>query len=264
MTTGNPETGRRTPEEAFGRLLSIMNELREKCPWDKKQTISSLRHLSIEEVYELADAILDGDMEKIKKELGDLLLHIVFYAKIASEERKFDITGVINALCEKLIHRHPHIYGDVKVSGDEDVKKNWEALKLKEGNESVLSGVPVSLPALVKAMRIQDKAKSTGFDWEHKEDVWEKVKEEMQEFLHAPPGEKKKEEFGDLLFSLVNYARFISIDPEEALERTNKKFISRYKYMESSAKAAGKNMREMNPAEMDALWNEAKNLPGSI
>ena len=250
--------------KAFQRLLDIMDELREKCPWDKKQTMQTLRHLTIEEVYELADAILVGDSNEIKKELGDILLHIVFYARIASEKNDFDIAEVINAQCDKLIHRHPHIYGEVKVQDEEEVKRNWEQLKLREkGTESVLQGVPVSLPALIKAMRIQEKAKATGFDWESKQQVWEKVEEEMQEFKQeAMEGETNQEkivaEFGDLFFSLVNFARFIDVNPEEALERTNLKFIKRFQYLEKSAKAAGKNLNEMTLEEMDLYWNEAK------
>jgi len=247
--------------EAFERLLGIMNELREKCPWDKKQTMQSLRHLTIEEVYELGDAILEGDSNEVKKELGDILLHIVFYARIASETEEFDITDVINSLCEKLIHRHPHIYGDVKVMDEEEVSRNWEKLKLKEGNDSVLSGVPVSLPALVKSMRIQEKARASGFDWEEKHQVWEKVQEEMEEFhLEVQKGnqEKMEEELGDLMFSMVNYARFLNINPDEALERTNKKFIRRFQYMEGKVNDSGKKLGDLNLAEMDVYWNEAK------
>ena len=250
--------------QAFERLLNIMDELRVKCPWDKKQTMETLRHLTIEEVYELADAIILKDMHEIKKELGDILLHIVFYSKIASEQRAFDIAEVINAQCDKLVHRHPHIYGDVKVQDEEEVKRNWEQLKLKEkGTESVLQGVPASLPALIKAMRIQEKAKATGFDWENKEQVWEKVEEEMSEFRKetlegAANKERIVNEFGDLFFSLVNFARFIDVNPEEALERTNLKFIKRFRYLETSAKAAGKKLSEMTLEEMDVYWNEAK------
>jgi XTP/dITP diphosphohydrolase len=248
---------------AFERLLNIMNELREKCPWDRKQTMESLRHLTLEEVYELSDSILESDLNEIKKELGDILLHIVFYSKIASEKKAFDITGVINSLCEKLISRHPHVYGDVKVADEEEVKANWEQLKLKEGNESALSGVPVSLPALVKAMRIQEKARGIGFDWENQNQVWEKVKEEITEFeqeICSGNPEKIRNEFGDLLFSLVNFARFIDIDPEEALERTNKKFIRRFQYLENAVRREGKNLRGMTLEEMDVYWNEAKKL----
>jgi len=247
--------------KAFERLLIIMDELREKCPWDKKQTIESIRHLTIEEVYELADAILENDMEEIKKELGDILLHIVFYARIASETKAFDITDVINHICDKLIHRHPHIYGDVKVAGEEDVKKNWEQLKLQEGKKSVLEGVPVALPSLVKAMRIQEKARGAGFDWEQPAQVWEKVEEEMNEFKKEVEKKNQREsenEFGDLLFSLINYARFNGINPEEALERTNKKFIRRFLYLENAARETGRELSTMKLEEMDVYWNEAK------
>lgn len=246
---------------AFERLLSIMDELRTKCPWDKKQTMESLRHLTIEEVYELGDAILNNQQEEVKKELGDILLHIVFYARIASETNAYDITDVINSVCEKLIHRHPHIYGDVKVEDEAEVSRNWEQLKLKEGKTSVLEGVPVSLPALVKSMRIQEKARAAGFDWDKKEQVWEKVEEEMNEFkveIDKNDIVKAEQEFGDLLFSLVNYARFMKINPDEALERTNKKFISRFKYLEDSARANGQNLSDMNLEQMDVYWNEAK------
>lgn len=247
--------------EAFERLLVIMDELREKCPWDRKQTMQSLRHLTIEEVYELGDAILEENDTEIKKELGDILLHIVFYAKIASETNKYDLTDIINSLCEKLIHRHPHIYGDVIVGDDAEVSRNWEKLKLKEGKLSVLEGVPVSLPAVVKAMRIQEKARAAGFDWEEKHQVWEKVKEEMNEFhLEAEKGNMKamQHEFGDLLFSLVNYARFMGINPEESLERTNKKFINRFQYMEDRVREKGVSLSDLNLSEMDVFWNEAK------
>jgi len=256
--------------KAFGRLLDIMDELREKCPWDKKQTYDSLRYLTIEETFELSDAIIEKDLTEIKKELGDLMLHIVFYAKIASETKDFDIGDVLNTLCEKLIHRHPHIYGDVKADNEQEVKKNWEQIKLKEkgGNKSTLSGVPKSLPAMVKAMRIQEKARGVGFDWERKEQVWEKVEEEMTEFKNEfnisdekkIDMEKAEGEFGDLLFSLVNYARVAEINPEDALERTNKKFIKRFNYLEEEAKKAGKNLSEMTLAEMDKYWEEAKKL----
>ncbi|MGX7687637.1 nucleoside triphosphate pyrophosphohydrolase [Flectobacillus roseus] len=253
---------------AFNRLLTIMDELREQCPWDKKQTIDSLRHLTIEETYELSDAIVEGDMLEIKKEIGDIMLHMVFYSKIASETNTFDIADVLNGLCEKLIFRHPHIYGDVKAETEEQVKQNWEALKMKEGNKSVLAGVPKSLPALVKAMRIQEKARGAGFDWEEKEQVWEKVEEEMQEFKaefnvvekSAIDTEKAEAEFGDLLFSLVNYARFVNINVESALERTNKKFIKRFQHIESRAKEQGKTLQDMTLAEMDVYWEEAKRL----
>lgn len=254
---------------AFDRLLTIMDELRAQCPWDKKQTTESLRHLTIEETFELSDAILQGDPEEIKKELGDLFLHLVFYAKIGSEEGNFDMASLTNSLCEKLIRRHPHIYGDVDAKDEEAVKQNWEKIKLQEkGNSSVLGGVPKSLPSLIKAMRIQEKARGVGFDWEEKEQVWEKVEEEMQEFKEefnaADPEkidpEKASGEFGDLLFSLINYARFIDINPEEALERTNLKFIKRFQYLENAAKEQGKNLSDMTLSEMDVYWNEAKNF----
>lgn len=248
--------------QAFGRLLTILNELREKCPWDRKQTMDSLRYLSIEELYELSDAILEKDYEAIKGELGDVMLHMAFYAKIAEEEHRFDIADVLNAICDKLIHRHPHIYGDVKVEDEEEVKRNWEALKLKEGKKSVLEGVPKSLPAMVKAHRMQDKAKGVGFEWKNKEDVWLKVEEELQEFkaesIKPDNFEKTEEEFGDLLFSLINYARFIGINPEDALEKTNKKFIYRFQYMEQKAAENNQELSKMTLAEMDAYWNEAK------
>ena len=252
--------------QAFERLLTIMDELREKCPWDQKQSMQTLRHLTIEEVYELSDAILDGDLNEVKKELGDLMLHIAFYAKIGSETNDFNITDVLNGISEKLIARHPHIYGDVIVENEEDVKRNWEQLKLKEGNKSVLGGVPSSLPALIKASRIQEKAKGVGFDWEDKSQVWEKVEEELGEFKaeynDKMPSEidmdKAEAEFGDLLFSLVNYARFIKINPEDALEKTNKKFIHRFKYLENKALEMGKPLKDMTLAEMDVFWNEAK------
>lgn len=248
---------------AFERLLKIMDELREQCPWDKKQTMETLRHLTIEETYELADAILDKNMEEIKKELGDIMLHLVFYARIASESNTFDITDVLNSICDKLISRHPHIYGDVKVADEEEVKRNWEQLKLKEGKTSVLEGVPASLPSLVKAMRIQEKARGVGFDWDDKSQVWEKVNEELYEFkeeVEKGDHQKSEAEFGDLLFSLINYARFNGINPEEALERTNKKFIKRFQYLEKSAAAAGLKLSEMTLPEMDKYWNEAKTL----
>lgn len=247
--------------KAFERLLVIMDELREKCPWDKKQTLDSLRHLTIEETYELCDAILEKDMEGIKGELGDLFLHLVFYAKIASEKNEFDVADVLNAVCEKLIHRHPHIYGDVKVENEEDVKRNWEQLKLKEGKKSVLQGVPNSLPALVKATRIQDKARGVGFDWDNKSQVWEKVQEEITEFqAEEIKGdiEKMEDEFGDVLFSMVNYARFVGINPEDALERTNKKFIQRFTFLENEVNKQGKNMKDMSLNEMEEIWQKAK------
>lgn len=248
---------------AFGRLLDIMDDLREKCPWDKKQTLESLRHLTIEETYELGDAILDNDLQEIKKELGDLLLHIVFYAKIGSETNHFDIADVANSICDKLIDRHPHIYGDVVVANEEDVKQNWEKLKLKEGKKSVLEGVPKSLPALVKASRIQDKVKGVGFDWEEPHQVWDKVQEEISEFLEEVKSgnfEKMEAEFGDVLFSMINYARFLKVNPEDALERTNKKFMKRFMYLESKAVELGKPLSDMTLAEMDVFWEEAKKL----
>ena len=249
--------------EAFGRLLDIMDELREKCPWDKKQTLESLRHLTIEETYELGDAILDNDLQEIKKELGDLLLHIVFYSKIGSETNDFDIADVANSICDKLISRHPHIYSDVVVADEEEVKQNWEKLKLKEGKKSVLEGVPNSLPALVKASRIQDKVKGVGFDWEETHQVLDKVKEELEELqveIEAGNQEAMEAEFGDVLFSMINYARFLKINPEDALERTNKKFIKRFMYLESKANELGKPLSEMTLAEMDVFWEEAKKL----
>lgn len=245
--------------EAFVRLLKIMDDLREKCPWDRKQTFESLRNLTIEETYELADAIIAGDMDGIKEEIGDLMLHLVFYAKIGEEKESFDIAGAINSVCDKLIQRHPHIYGDVQVNGEEDVKRNWEQLKLKEGKESVLSGVPKSLPAMVKAYRMQEKTKQVGFEWENEEQVWEKVVEEMAEYRASleenQSKDQQEEEFGDILFSLVNFARFKGIDPETALERVNQKFKKRFEYIEAHAP---KDLKSMSLAEMDALWNEAK------
>lgn len=247
--------------QAFNRLLTIMDELREQCPWDKKQTMESLRHLTIEETYELGDAILDNDLEEIKKELGDVLLHIVFYSKIGSETNHFDIADVCNSICDKLIDRHPHIYSDVVVENEEDVKRNWEKLKLKEGKSSVLEGVPKSLPALVKANRIQDKVAGVGFDWEEPNQVWEKVEEELNEFKHeVEKGSKDgmESEFGDVLFSMVNYARFLNINPENALERTNKKFSKRFQYLESKAKSLNKELKDMTLLEMNVFWEEAK------
>lgn len=248
---------------AFGRLLDIMDDLREKCPWDKKQTLESLRHLTIEETYELGDAILDHDLVEVEKELGDLLLHIVFYAKIGSETNDFDIADVAHSICDKLINRHPHIYGDVVVENEEQVKQNWEKLKLKEGKKSVLEGVPKSLPALVKASRIQDKVKGVGFDWEEPHQVWEKVQEELNELqveVLNQNQDKIEAEFGDVLFSMINYARFLKINPEDALERTNKKFIKRFQYLESKATEIGKPLSEMTLAEMDVFWEEAKKI----
>ena len=248
---------------AFERLLDIMDELREQCPWDNKQTFESLRHLTIEETYELGDAILDNDLQEIKKELGDLLLHIVFYAKIGSEQNTFDIGDVANEICEKLINRHPHIYGDTKVDGADQVIKNWESIKLKEGKNSVLEGVPKSLPALVKAFRIQEKAAGVGFEWDKAKDVLDKVKEEITEFnqeVEDQNHDKMEDEFGDVIFSLINYARYLKINPESALERTNKKFIKRFKYIEESAKNEGKVINELTLDQMEAFWNKAKNI----
>jgi XTP/dITP diphosphohydrolase len=262
-TLSKPDPDRAEKLKAFDRLLTVMNELRENCPWDKKQTIESLRHLTIEETYELSDAILEGDLNEVKKELGDVMLHLVFYARIASEQKAFDIAGVLNGICDKLIERHPHVYGDVKADDEATVKANWEKIKLKTGNKSVLAGVPVSLPAMVKAVRIQDKARGVGFDWDNKNQVWQKVEEEMNEFREEEENgnrEKMLAEFGDLLFSLVNYARFLQIDPEEALERTNKKFIKRFTHLEEASARDGKKMGEMTLEEMDVYWNEAKSL----
>ncbi|MEI2737958.1 MAG: nucleoside triphosphate pyrophosphohydrolase [Chitinophagaceae bacterium] len=247
--------------DAFLRLVRIMDELREQCPWDKKQTIQSLRQMTIEETYELADAITENDWKGIKEELGDLMLHIVFYAKIGNEQKQFELDEVINGICEKLIARHPHIYGDVKVNDAEDVKRNWEKLKLKEGKKSVIGGVPQSLPATVKAMRLQEKAKQVGFEWDNKEQVWDKVEEEMSELKEAIASGsqvKTEEEFGDLVFSLINYARFLQVDAENALERTNKKFIHRFTLMEEQALQNGKDLNEMTLQEMDAIWNIIK------
>ena len=249
--------------EAFDRLLTIMDELREQCPWDKKQTMQTLRHLTIEETYELGDAILEKDLVEVKNELGDLLLHIVFYAKIGSETNDFDVADVCNSICEKLINRHPHIYGDVKVKDEEEVKRNWENIKLKEGRKSVLEGVPNGLPALVKANRIQDKVAGVGFDWEKPEQVFEKVQEELselQEEIIAGNADKVESEFGDVLFSMINYARFLNVNPENALERTNKKFINRFQYLESKAKETGKTLKDMTLGEMDVYWEEAKSI----
>ena len=263
-----PEDLRRNKKlQAFDRLLTIMDELRLNCPWDKKQTLESIRHLTIEETYELSDAILNENIDEVKKEIGDLMLHMVFYSKIADEKGSFDIADALDSISDKLVHRHPHIYSDVEAQDEETVKANWEKIKLKEkGNQSVLGGVPKSLPALVKAVRIQDKARGVGFDWEKKEQVWEKVEEEMQEFKAefnvADPDsldkQKALEEFGDLMFSLVNYSRFIDIDPEEALERTNLKFIKRFQYLETESKKDGKNIADMSLEEMDQYWEKAK------
>ena len=273
VPTPNSTPRRQEQLLAFDRLLTIMDELREQCPWDKKQTIASLRHLTIEETYELSDAIIENDLVEIKKELGDLMLHNVFYARIASEETtdaalRFDVADVLNGICDKLVSRHPHIYADAQADTVEQVKANWEQLKLKEGNKSVLGGVPKSLPALVKAMRVQEKARGAGFDWDEKHQVWAKVEEEMQEFrAHfdlenetAIDPENAEKEFGDLLFSLVNYARFVDINPETALEKTNKKFIKRFQYIEEQAKKHDKALKDMTLSEMDVYWNEAKTL----
>ncbi|MCC2546129.1 nucleoside triphosphate pyrophosphohydrolase [Hymenobacter sp. BT175] len=269
MNSSSPSR-RKEQLAAFGRLLDVLDRLRAECPWDRKQTMQSLRHLTIEETYELSDAILRDDLTDVKKELGDVMLHLVFYAKIASETSHFDIADALNAQCDKLIFRHPHIYGDTKVQDEEEVKRNWEQLKLKEkGNSSVLGGVPTSLPALVKAMRIQEKARGAGFDWEKQEQVWEKVQEELEEFRaefahpdaaqHNP--ERAAAEFGDLLFSLINFARFAGINPEEALERTNRKFIHRFQYLETEAAREGHRLADLTLNEMNTYWEQAKKLP---
>ena len=255
-------TNRKEQLKSFDRLLTIMDELRAQCPWDKKQTMETLRPLTIEETYELTDAILDQNLEDIKGELGDLLLHIVFYAKIGSESRAFDISDVLNAICEKLIKRHPHIYGNVQVNNAEDVKQNWEKIKLDEGKKSVLGGVPKALPALIKASRIQEKVAGVGFDWESSEQVFEKVEEELQEFKAEVEQKNQtamEAEFGDVLFSLINYARFLKINPENALERTNKKFIKRFKHLEQQLQNSKKTLSNMTLEEMNVLWEEAKN-----
>jgi MazG family protein len=252
-----PKNTRQAKLEAFDRLLTIMDELREQCPWDRKQTMESLRNLTIEETYELADAILDGDLKGVQEELGDVMLHLVFYAKIGDEQNSFDIADALNAVCEKLIARHPHIYSDWVVADEEEVKRNWEKLKMKEGKKSVLEGVPRSLPAIVKAYRMQEKTAKIGFEWENTEQVWEKVEEELAELKEAVESipDKKEEEFGDVLFSLINYARFIDVDPETALEKTNRKFKKRFEYIEANAPRP---LEDMSLAEMDALWNAAK------
>lgn len=252
-------------QAAFGRLLTIMDELREKCPWDRKQTLESLRHLTIEETYELADAILDADLDEVKKETGDLMLHMVFYAKIASEQGAWDIADSLHAICDKLVARHPHIYGDVVAEDEDAVKANWEQLKLKEGNRSVLAGVPKSLPSLVKAYRIQDKVRGVGFDWDNAGQVWDKVQEELSEFreeVAAGDQERATDEFGDVLFALINYARFVGINPDEALERTNRRFRSRFMHMEEAVAEDGKALSEMTLPEMDAYWERAKTITG--
>jgi len=259
-----PDLERSSKLAAFDRLLTIMDELRENCPWDKKQTMESLRHLTIEETYELSDSILEGNLEEVKEELGDLMLHLTFYARLAAEKKAFDMASVLNGICDKLIRRHPHIYGDTLAEDEATVKANWEQIKLKEkGNTSVLGGVPRSLPALVKAMRIQEKASGVGFDWENGNQVWDKVEEEIKEFkaetqVETVNSQRKNEEFGDVLFSLINYARFQDINPEEALERTNKKFIKRFQYLERASKREGKSLAEMTLSEMDIYWEEAK------
>lgn len=259
-----PDPKRQQKLEAFDRLLTIMDQLRMLCPWDQKQTIESIRHLTIEETFELSDAILEGDLQEVKKELGDIMLHLVFYARMADEQKAFDVADVLNGICDKLINRHPHIYADVKADDEEAVKANWEKIKLKEkGNVSVLGGVPKSLPALIKAMRIQEKARGIGFDWDDKSQVWDKVQEEIEEFKQeeeAGNQEKATEEFGDVLFSLINYARFNGINPEEALEKTNKKFIKRFQYLEEESKKAGRDLASMTSKEMDAYWEKAKRL----
>ncbi len=247
--------------EAFVRLMEIMEDLRSGCPWDMKQTWETLRHLTIEEVYELGDAILDNDAQEVKKELGDILLHIVFYAKIAEESKGFDLADALNHVCEKLIHRHPHIYGEVQVSDEEEVKANWERLKLKEGNKGVLTGVPKSLPAMVKAQRIQEKARGVGFDWDNQDQVWGKVQEELEEFHHAchiKDDQAKMDELGDVLFSIINYARFVGLNPEEALERTNKKFIRRFQFMERKMQEENISWDDVNIDGLDVFWNQAK------
>jgi XTP/dITP diphosphohydrolase len=251
--------------EAFERLIDIISELREKCPWDQKQTIESLRYLTIEETYELSDAIIDNDMEEVKKELGDIIMHVVFYAQIGFERKEFAIDDVINSVCEKLIRRHPHIYGDVVVQDEEEVKRNWEQIKLDEGKKSVLEGVPKSLPAMVKANRIQEKARGIGFDWDKQEQVWDKVKEELSELQteveNGADHARIEDEFGDVLFSMINYSRFIGVNPEDALERTNKKFIHRFQYLEEKVAEQGKKMADMTLGEMEAIWQEAKTMP---
>lgn len=250
--------------KAFERLLKVMDELREKCPWDREQTLQSLRNLTIEETYELADAIIDEDLEEIRKELGDLMLHIVFYSKIGSEKGAFDVADVLNGICDKLVFRHPHVFGERKVKDADEVLENWEELKMKEGNRSVLAGVPVSLPAMIKAHRIQDKVRAVGFDWDHREQVWDKVGEEIQEVKHelnnGQEHEKMEEEIGDLLFSLINAARLYDVEPETALERTNRKFIKRFKYLETRAQDMNRSLKEMSLDEMEAIWQEAKSI----
>ncbi|MEZ4722674.1 MAG: nucleoside triphosphate pyrophosphohydrolase [Flavobacteriales bacterium] len=247
--------------QAFERLLQIIARLRRECPWDRKQTIESLRYLTIEETYELSDAIIDNDLEEVKNELGDLIMHVVFYSQIGSELKSFNIADVLNSVSDKLVRRHPHVYGDVNVNDAEEVKRNWEQIKLAEGKKSVLEGVPKSLPAMVKANRIQEKARGIGFDWDHQDQVWEKLHEELGELKHEiDHGDQSKveDEFGDVLFSMINYARFIGINPEDALERTNKKFIKRFQYLENQAEVNGTKLSEMTLEEMEAIWQEAK------
>lgn len=265
MITPPPDSERNEKLKAFDRLLTLMDELRLNCPWDRKQTFESLRHLTLEEVYELSDAILNEKKEELKKELGDVLLHLIFYARIASEQQLFHIGDVINSLCDKLIFRHPHIYGDVTVHSEEEVKRNWENLKKLEGQKLTLSGVPASLPPVIKAMRIQEKARGAGFDWEKPEQVWEKVEEEIAEFKEKTDAEafnrqEAEKELGDVFFSLINYARFLGINPDEALERTNRKFIFRFNYLEQQAAADGKTLQDMKLEEMDRYWEQAKKL----
>lgn len=261
MITPQIDENRSRKLASFDKLLTIMDELRLNCPWDKKQTWESLRHLSVEEVYELSDAIISQNSEEVKGELGDIMLHLLFYSKIADESYGFDIGDVLDGIAEKMVRRHPHIYGDVSVTDEEEVKQNWEKIKLKEGkNKTVLGGVPNSLPPMVKAIRIQSKARGVGFDWDNKDQVWAKVQEELEEFKTAPTKEDKEEEFGDVLFSLINYARFVDIDPEEALAKTNIKFIKRFNYLESKAKDLGKKLEDMTLKEMDVFWEEAKSL----
>lgn len=255
-----PDTNREAKIAAFDKLLTMMDELRENCPWDQKQTFHTLRNLTIEETYELSDAIVEENIDEVKKELGDLMLHLLFYSRIASEKGHFDIADVLSQEYEKMYRRHPHVYGDTSVKNEDEVKKNWEDIKQEEGQKSILSGVPKSLPAMVKAIRIQSKARGAGFDWDDKEQVWEKVKEEMQEFKNSTNDEEREAEFGDVLFSLINYARFVNIDPELALEKTNKKFIKRFNYLESESKKAGKKLKDMTLEEMDAYWEKAKSL----
>ncbi len=256
-----PQNNIRQKLKAFQRLLTIMDELREQCPWDRKQTMERLRHLTIEETYELADAILNADLDEVKQELGDLMLHIVFYSRIGDEKKAFDVADVLHSVCDKLVQRHPHIYGDLEVSSEREVKRNWERLKLGEGKRSVLEGVPGSMPALLKASRIQDKARGVGFDWDNREQVWDKVQEELNEFregIDSGDASKIESEFGDLLFSLINYARFIDVNPEDALERTNKKFIQRFQHMEKALQADGKSLTDMTLTEMNSYWEAAK------